>query len=427
MVWTNPGIGDTLEVFCRTTGRIHKGHVMFRSKEVAIFEFENATDIFRKRVLVCHTDLESAPIRPEFELQDDRGEHDPDTILNRMLFPEIAARFHSVANEITRDLMSQTVDWNQEDQQLFRLGKAKIAWLRAGFLRACATEGRLLYRCQDLPQGAFKLKSLADIDVTGGRIVVSHPWLSRCHPDPKGKQLQWIISELDRLGVGDDVLIFYDYCSLPQHDLTHPDVIRAAAKGERIQPGTHPAIRTLAEEEYFVIALSAMGQLYAHKYYSVLIVPDVGCVSSISQEFCPNSMPYEDRGWCFFELTVSNSHGIIMNAEARDVQRILPNVCLSVIEFEEELRQKIFTSSRDREIVVRLYQELYQPSMDTEFSFQSVHRGITRNAEILQAAWNGEGLQEAALRLRREEQEQAFYNWRGDVARRQRSRVPFLG
>eukprot|EP00930_Biecheleria_cincta_P026016 TRINITY_DN1840_c0_g1_i1.p1 TRINITY_DN1840_c0_g1~~TRINITY_DN1840_c0_g1_i1.p1 ORF type:complete len:430 (-),score=57.26 TRINITY_DN1840_c0_g1_i1:159-1448(-) len=422
MVSKDLKVGNTVEVFCRTTRRIHTGYVTSRSEGLVAVEFEHASNIFRKTFQVCYRDLDSASTRPGFEFQDDKAEHDPDTTLNglqtRMWFPETAARLHYVANEITRDLVGSEVDWNREDQQLLRLDKAKIVWLRAGFLRACATEGRLLCRCQDLPQGAFKLMSLADVDVTAGHIVVSHPWLSACHPDPQGKQLQRIISELDRLGVGDDVLIFYDYCSLPQHDLTHPDMIRAAAKGEYIQPGTHPAVRTLAEQECCDIAVSGMGQLYAHKYYGVLIVPDVGTASSIPQEFRPNCVSYQDRGWCFFELTASHSHGIIINTEAPDVRRILPSVQLSVTQFEEEFRDKIFTSSGDRERVVRLYHELHQPSQDTEFNFQSVYRGMVHNLKNLQASWSGEGLQEASLRLRREEEEQAIQAWRHDVARR---------
>ena len=124
---------------------------------------------------------------------------------------------------------------------------------------------------------------------------MSHGWLSEAHPDPKGTQLIELVVELDRLRVGDDHPVFYDFCSLPQIDKTHPDVQKI---GLAALPHGHEARRTAEEDHLFSIALREMHLLYTMGFGSVLVLPNVPG----SADHC---VQYIDRGWCFFELAVS--------------------------------------------------------------------------------------------------------------------------
>merc|ERR1711871_1574111 len=86
-------------------------------------------------------------------------------------------------------------------------------------------------------------------------IVVSHPWRFPQHPDrdpdhpeKEGQQLAELVEELRRLSIGPDVLVFYDFCSLPQLP------------------------RTPEQKEDFEYALSKMHLLYTSPSCFVLVL-----------------------------------------------------------------------------------------------------------------------------------------------------------
>eukprot|EP00928_Gymnodinium_smaydae_P093189 TRINITY_DN7722_c0_g1_i2.p1 TRINITY_DN7722_c0_g1~~TRINITY_DN7722_c0_g1_i2.p1 ORF type:complete len:604 (-),score=45.22 TRINITY_DN7722_c0_g1_i2:57-1868(-) len=177
-------------------------------------------------------------------------------------------------------------------------------FIRLGYLRELKRVGGKIGRCQDLPPRAF-----GDVGKASVLIATSHRWLDRYTCDiidetwPEGCRLS---SMLARLAVtypenladvagdgfwagirklwngitagGSDVLLFFDFMSLPQIG-KNPD-------GSLIQ-------RTESETELFFEALPAMGAIYT--MYPVLVIPEI-----------TNSVhPYFSSGWCFSEFCSS--------------------------------------------------------------------------------------------------------------------------
>ena len=55
-----------------------------------------------------------------------------------------------------------------------------------------------------------------DKDDPKHRFVLSHPWLSKEHPDPSGAKLQMLVGQLDLLGALDDDAAGASYCVAPR-------------------------------------------------------------------------------------------------------------------------------------------------------------------------------------------------------------------
>ena len=83
-------------------------------------------------------------------------------------------------------------------------------------LRRLAETGRIMVRCQDVPPeeafiGSTGFPRSRGEDLVKHRFVLSHPWLSKSHPDPNGTKLQVLVQQLEMLNASDDDAIFIDY------------------------------------------------------------------------------------------------------------------------------------------------------------------------------------------------------------------------
>ena len=175
-------------------------------------------------------------------------------------------------------------------------------WIRLSFLRSLVKNGGQIVRQQLLPPQAF-----GDPSKASHLVVISHRWLHRYTCDmvsaafPQGMRLVTMLAKLEAhfstegLGHGDsfwecwvrswrsitpgsDVLLFFDFCSIPQEGRSET--------GETI-------FRTPDEEAVFRRCLPSMGSLYS--MLPVLICEEV-----------PEGMePYETSGWCFVEKSIA--------------------------------------------------------------------------------------------------------------------------
>ncbi|CAK0883545.1 unnamed protein product [Prorocentrum cordatum] len=208
------------------------------------------------------------------------------------------------------------------EKYLEYLDRAQVKWVRCGYLRRLVAAGHIMPRCQEVPRDQAVLGSNGFPLVRDGpkaRFVLSHPWLSKEHPDPTGAKLRMLVRQLDMLLAGDDDAIFIDYLSLPQNDKQNPELRRLELEQRTSEPGKHPAVRTEAEEAQFKVALSAMEQIYSIGKTRVIVLP-MGSAVERGRE-------YISRGWCFLEFCLAMSFGNIANAEIHEpVRRLVEDV-----------------------------------------------------------------------------------------------------
>jgi len=173
-------------------------------------------------------------------------------------------------------------------------------FLRLGYLRKMAREGKRIVRSQLMPEEAFGNPEFAEV-----LVVTSHRWMDRFTCDvfseayPKGLRLTtmaervsgffpeaapavwagwtaWSRFFYSLIYGGNDVLIFFDFVSLPQVGI---------AEDRAIIP------RSPTENAAFCEALPAMGALYT--MYPVLVLPEV----------TEDVASYWGSGWCFSEFS----------------------------------------------------------------------------------------------------------------------------
>lgn len=173
-------------------------------------------------------------------------------------------------------------------------GLAGCKFVRLGYLRQLAKEGKQVCRCQDLPPEAF-----GDPQKAYFLIVTSHRWLDRFTCDiateehPGGLRLTTMLDKLNshfslaglRCGNikasligGWDVLLFFDFMCLPQVGKDKDGM---------------EALRTPEEDALFRQCLPNMGALYS--FFPVLILNEV----------TKDHTPYEQSGWCFSEVVTA--------------------------------------------------------------------------------------------------------------------------
>ncbi|CAK0877404.1 unnamed protein product, partial [Prorocentrum cordatum] len=114
-----------------------------------------------------------------------------------------------LAREAFSAINSYTESQLQEfyEKYLEYLDRAHIRWVRCGYLRHLAAAGVVMPRCQEVPgdqvfvgSRGFPLVHAAPKE----RLVVSHPWLAKEHPDPTGEKLRLLVRQLDMLHASDD-------------------------------------------------------------------------------------------------------------------------------------------------------------------------------------------------------------------------------
>ncbi|CAK0806810.1 unnamed protein product, partial [Prorocentrum cordatum] len=163
--------------------------------------------------------------------------------------------------------------------------------------RRLAEAGSTMVRCQEVPASEAVVGSSGfprDRSERKHRFVLSHPWLSKEHPDPGGTKLQRLVQQVDFLDASDDDAIFVDYMGLPQYNQQDAEYRRLELEGKVPKPGEHPADRTEEEETLFKKALGSMEMIYSVGNTPVIVLPMNDEVAAGTEYF--------SRGWCFFEF-----------------------------------------------------------------------------------------------------------------------------
>lgn len=174
------------------------------------------------------------------------------------------------------------------------------------YLLRLARERRTIEAWQRLPAEAFV--SLAQLrrapgsfsDVGGlPLLALSYPWWSATHPDPQGQQLQLllplleaIVKALDELGDNSTWGVLWDFASLPQRGYTNPESSSMA----------HDAAedRSALQLARFRLGLRNINVWYTHKRVWTLLL------NTPTPEGASNQQPYDGRGWCIFEQSISS-------------------------------------------------------------------------------------------------------------------------
>ncbi|CAK0833652.1 unnamed protein product [Prorocentrum cordatum] len=242
------------------------------------------------------------------------------------------------------------------EEFLAYLDEAQVKWVRFGYLRHLMESGSVMVRCQQVPAAEAVIGSSGFPDCRDDPkqiFVLSHPWLTKEHPDPSGTKLQLLVRQLDLLCALDDALVFIDYMSLPQHNTLDPEYERLE-ENNWPKPGEHHAVRTEAEDKLFRTALGSMELMYSMSNAAVIVLP-------MDDEVAAGE-DYFSRGWCFFEFCIAFSFGNIANASihppVETLCRKAAELKVDMVEgFQQGFRATRFTSKGDRAVVSTLFEQ----------------------------------------------------------------------
>mmetsp|Transcript_125522 Transcript_125522/g.390738 ORF Transcript_125522/g.390738 Transcript_125522/m.390738 type:complete len:338 (+) Transcript_125522:62-1075(+) len=217
---------------------------------------------------------------------------------------------------------------------------------------------------QDLPPEAFwQAKELRGAVRVVTLVALSYCWLHPVNPDPEGKHLR-ILQHALRLRLGlrgpgrvQDLALFIDYMSLPQHGETGDDPAK---------PEKDPLLdRTPDEAAIFKKGLGMVNITYANQQVEVWLL-----------KWVPESEPrkYMDRGWPFFEQAVSGLIKDATNLVQLSIESLEFTSWVELYEsttrerdapiepgrFGEELQRKTFTNGKsDMDFVQKKYTETF--------------------------------------------------------------------
>lgn len=190
-------------------------------------------------------------------------------------------------------------------------------------------------------------------------IVISHPWLSKHHPDPDCRHLKLLVER----GGGDGRVplengwgVFLDYSCLWQ------------------------APRKEEEQNEFITSLNDMHTLYAHDYTKVVRL-------EVVPEGVESSAKYLDRGWCATEAhwaamkSVTNSYraGFEIVPGGTSDETMVP---MTPKEFLAKLIKLHFTSRRtDFVKVAKLYERVFEAKVREQ---ESLCLNVCKNNHLKQ-------------------------------------------
>jgi len=233
----------------------------------------------------------------------------------------------------------------------------------AQYLVKLADEGGILPRWQELPDVAritranvWRLRCAAGTYFLPV-MVLSYCWLDATHPDVLGETLRLVKPVLKAMvgqvvesaGKHATVGVMWDFVSLPQRP------------------------RTNTEDERFGRGLRRINEWYRHPYLYVLALTQA---LPTGKEYT-NTRLYSERGWCFFELSVSSlakdDKGLLdfskfngdctsFDALAWDMKARRPPP-MSPDDFATQMREGIasgrlaFTAKADAEFVIDQYRK----------------------------------------------------------------------
>ena len=241
------------------------------------------------------------------------------------------------------------------------LTSGAVALLDAQWIISHAEASGVLTHRQSLPREAFLsladlIFAMADPAVFGLPVaVLSCPWLTTSHPDPRGANLSRVAKALKAL-LGSSYIsrlgVFWDFGSLHQH----PD----PANG---------VMRTEEQNALFKQGLDCLGTLYSHPFTTVLRLtsfPDGH--KTEEQPEGANVAEYFDRGWCYAEsswasLTKRASFSLDLGRMRPDCEYDRPGLIFECTrgngwrppllppQFAAELEAKRVTEGEDRPVL----------------------------------------------------------------------------
>merc|ERR1711862_171871 len=85
----------------------------------------------------------------------------------------------------------------------------------------------------------------------------------------------------------------------------------------------------------------------------VIILPSVPTCAE-------NPLPYNQRGWCYFEMSISSQYARIGNQHNRKVEAILAHEKMptGIKNFKKQFINKTFTAQFDEELVLKLFRSV---------------------------------------------------------------------
>ena len=179
------------------------------------------------------------------------------------------------------------------------LGGTPVKLVDAEFICFLARAGLPLIRREDLPEAAFvEFDHLTQQKHKVCIVCVSHPWLQPDHPDPKAFNLQYLVAMLGELQyvhkrmLGEHTwAVMIDFCSI-------------------CQKGPHGEERSPIQAKLFQRALGSLTLFYAHPNTITLKITAMPKGYPRGYAFPrgipPNKASYYNRGWCYFESSISN-------------------------------------------------------------------------------------------------------------------------
>ena len=224
-----------------------------------------------------------------------------------------------------------------------RLKDGSIRLLRVQWLLAQPSHW-VMQRRQDLPNEAHVSTDEAVRLLAEGKVgALSYRWLTAQHPDPERLHLDALLRFFLQAPshAAQYQAVFWDFASLPQHP------------------------RTEAETALFKGGLTCMTNLYASPRVLVLQHKGMGNMTCTFPEDPSGQADYDHSGWCTMEqaaasLTTRGRATLYqlgvgwVKRRPRHVMRIEEMAAI----FTDERRTK-FLGSADRELVARLYADLY--------------------------------------------------------------------
>eukprot|EP00928_Gymnodinium_smaydae_P091647 TRINITY_DN75380_c0_g1_i1.p1 TRINITY_DN75380_c0_g1~~TRINITY_DN75380_c0_g1_i1.p1 ORF type:complete len:564 (-),score=46.22 TRINITY_DN75380_c0_g1_i1:74-1642(-) len=222
-------------------------------------------------------------------------------------------------------------------------------FITLSYVRSLDRRNTSIRRCQDIPAHAF-----GDVSQASYFIVVSHRWLDRHECDVNSFRVGTMLSRLEKyfslrglwegsglrdrwrrfcmsLTSGQDVLIFFDFASLPQDGID--------ANGDIVE-------RSPDELKLFEKCLPNMSLMYS--CFHVLICDEV----------LTDQRPYLESGWCFTEMCIAHlGDRLDMYSSDSEALAMLPSggsASEKLQQLMKDLPSKKFYFDHDRQIAEHL-------------------------------------------------------------------------
>jgi len=251
------------------------------------------------------------------------------------------------------------------------LRESETALIYAWYFRELVADGLPPPCRQDLPAGTFMVISHWTQLLKLRIISVSHAWLTREHPDPKGLQVKEIVNEFATHWVSDGDVIFYDWCSMYQHDI--PSL-------GQMNPGAMERLRTADEQKCFDRALKGMELFFSHHIVQVLVIADTRAALPYSMKI---NTDYWGRGWCYFELAVAHHFKKVLNAKSSTVDDMICNLCEDPNKMFLDLKEKKFRDPADRVQVTEMIGRVFEVGVEGELRAAADKGHLDRVIDLL--------------------------------------------